>query len=590
MVKREKKQKPSNFDREEEEDDEEQVKPSNSLVVLSSDDEEANEDLSLKIVERAMLRACTTDLDDAVFGDGKSDDDGGISVGGIDLTPSSLPEAEIVTDLKNEKKRKEKKKKSRKFETEEEAVDAGKEEEKAETGKTLEIDKLMEKNAVEISDNTVLRKLLRGPRYFDPPGNSWGTCYNCGEEGHTFVSCTLAKRKKPCFLCGSLEHHAKQCKKGQDCFICKKGGHRAKDCPDKYKVGSQSSKICLKCGDSGHDMFSCENDYSLDDLKEIQCYICKSVGHLSCAKFIDTSPREASCYRCGQLGHTGLGCARSYGETAGAGSPSSCYKCGEGGHFARECTSSAKGCARSYGETAGAGTPSSCYKCGEEGHFARECTNSAKRKRNIELSTPSGRSYKGNGEYAGVKSVQGYARLYGETAGAGSSSPNSCYKCGGGGHFARECTSSAKVRKRNIELSTTNGRFSKENGVNVGVRSVPHDLGKAGRKKKSKHEEEYSSPSRQRGGWITEDPGDFPRSKARVNGWRSPNTPTHTWNQIPNLNADGHAQSSYSFKKSLKLHFGSPASNVAANVYQHRFSASRFGNSSSDGTRRNYGW
>lgn len=55
--------------------------------------------------------------------------------------------------------------------------------------------------------------LQRGPRYFDPPDSGWGACYNCGEEGHISVNCTLAKRKKPCFVCGSLEHHARQCTK-----------------------------------------------------------------------------------------------------------------------------------------------------------------------------------------------------------------------------------------------------------------------------------------------------------------------------------------------------------------------------------------
>ena len=53
----------------------------------------------------------------------------------------------------------------------------------------------------------------RGPRYFDPPDSGWGTCYNCGEEGHTAVNCASAKRKRPCFVCGSLEHIAKHCKK-----------------------------------------------------------------------------------------------------------------------------------------------------------------------------------------------------------------------------------------------------------------------------------------------------------------------------------------------------------------------------------------
>ncbi|XP_040964828.1 cellular nucleic acid-binding protein homolog isoform X1 [Gossypium hirsutum] len=149
--------------------------------------------------------------------------------------------------------------------------------------------------------------------------------------------------KKPCFVCGSLDHGARQCSK--NCFICKKCGHHVKDCPDKYKSSSNPGNICLRCGVSGYDMFSCRNDYSQDDIKvsscslvfliivfsiavalssvmvfvlltvllmfflpnqEIQCYICKSFGHICCINFVDTSPREVSCYRCGQLGHTGL--------------------------------------------------------------------------------------------------------------------------------------------------------------------------------------------------------------------------------------------------------------------------------------------
>lgn len=53
----------------------------------------------------------------------------------------------------------------------------------------------------------------RGPRYFDPQDSGWRTCYNCGEGGHTTANCSSAKRKKPCFVCGSFEHHAKQCQK-----------------------------------------------------------------------------------------------------------------------------------------------------------------------------------------------------------------------------------------------------------------------------------------------------------------------------------------------------------------------------------------
>ncbi|XP_048429351.1 LOW QUALITY PROTEIN: CCHC-type zinc finger nucleic acid binding protein [Pyrus x bretschneideri] len=215
-----------------------------------------------------------------------------------------------------------------------------KEEEKIEEANAVDLAEAKQPKNVEFTDNVVLRKLFRGPRYFDPPDSSWGACFNCGEEGHAAVNCTVAKRKKPCFVCGSLEHNAKHCRKGQDCFICKKRGHHAKDCPEKKNGGLLKSQICLKCGDSGHDMFSCRNDYSTNDLKEIQCYVCKRFGYLCCVKYVDTSPWEVSYYKCGSMGHTSMACVSLRDEeTTGFGTPRLCYKCGEGGHIARECAS-----------------------------------------------------------------------------------------------------------------------------------------------------------------------------------------------------------------------------------------------------------
>ncbi|KHG13915.1 DNA-binding HEXBP [Gossypium arboreum] len=158
-----------------------------------------------------------------------------------------------------------------------------------------------------------------GSRYFHPPDGGWETCYNCGEEGHIAVNCKSASTwKKPCFVCGSLDHGARQCSK--NCFICKKcGHHHVKGCPDKYKSSSNPGMTILR-------MIS----------------------------------------RCGQLGHTGLSYGGSLGETKETTdnrSPSLCYKCGEGGHFAHECTT-------------GTASSSLYYKCGG-GHFARQCTTGA---------------------------------------------------------------------------------------------------------------------------------------------------------------------------------------------------------------------
>ncbi|KAK3040196.1 hypothetical protein RJ639_028446 [Escallonia herrerae] len=514
------------LENDEQEEEIKQVKPSISY----DDDDEANEDLSLKIVQKAMLRSCSTSASDAVPGQSQ---------------------AEAVPDLKDDKKKKKVKivkrivrriVKKKEVKTQDDAVDAAK-----------EIDESLASNPVEKSDNVVLRKLLRGPRYFDPPDSSWGVCFNCGEEGHMAVNCTSARRKKPCFVCGSLEHNVRQCTKvykslgqfsyrqlpiqlihenlncwygfarllliyfslldcfdmrsslqGQDCFICKKGGHRAKDCPDKYAARSPSANICLKCGHSGHEMFSCNSDYSLDDLKEIQCYICKGFGHLCCFNHTASGPTEVSCYRCGQSGHTGLVCITL-----------SCV-------FLNACASIS-------GESPSMGSVSSCYRCGEAGHFARECTSSA----------------------ASVKLFQ--------------------------------------KAKRSQGFSTPKQRKSKENRDLSEVRAVSHDPGKARKRKNNQYEEDFftsPSKSKHRGGWITEDPGDFTPRKAEWNGWRSPATPSYQ----TKFSAGGHASSSYSSKTASKFHYGHSSANGSANFYQHRFPASRFGNSSSGGIRRNYDW
>lgn len=464
-------------------DPDEKKKKSKVGALVSSDDEEANEDLSLKIVEKHLLMhaAKLVQNDD-------DDDNNDVVLDGqkVDLSSSSLLESEIVTagssrindetvidDKKSDNKRikvKKKKKKIEKMENGGQSVIA-----KEVHVETVENGEEAVK-ASDISDNIVLRKLLRGPRYFDPPDSGWQTCYNCGEEGHMAVNCSSAlKRKKPCFICGSFDHGVKQCSKAQDCFICKTAGHRAKDCPEKYKSNSQNAKVCLKCGDYGHDMFSCRNIYPLDDLKEIQCYVCKSHGHLCCVDVTDTSSTKVSCFKCGLSGHTGLACTTLRGETMDAASASSCFKCG------------------------------------------RE------------------------------------------------------------GHFARECTSSAKIRKKNFDSSTPTLRPHRENKDYLGYRSAPNDRSKGHKREKTQNEDSgFTTPqkSRQRGGWITEDPGDFSYSKTKRSRWNSPATPTGRGHKICAVSAVGHISRSQSSRKK-SVH--------------HRHAMSRFDNYGNDGFR-SYDW
>ncbi|KAG7564319.1 Zinc finger CCHC-type [Arabidopsis suecica] len=457
------------------------------------DDDEANEDLSLKILEKALSRRDVGNKLDS------------------DLSDSGVVNTVMVNGGKSKVKKSEsnKKMKRNKLEAAHEIpiVWRDQDEEKVVEevvkgeGEDDEVERSDEPKTEETSSNLVLKKLLRGARYFDPPDAGWVSCYSCGEQGHTSFNCpTPSKRRKPCFICGSLEHGAKQCSKGHDCYICKKGGHRAKDCPDKYKNGSKGA-VCLRCGDFGHDMILCKYEYSQEDLKDIQCYVCKSFGHLCCVEPGNSPSWAVSCYRCGQLGHTGLACGRHYEER-------------------NENDSSSLSFPENNREA------SECYRCGEEGHFARECPNSSS------ISTSQGRE-----------------------------SQSLCYRCNGAGHFARECPNSSQVSKRDRDTSTPSHKSRKKNKENSEHDYTPHESnGKTKKKKKKTHKEEQPQTSprkrKHRGGWITEEPEEESFQRGKMRRPKSPITPsgynkspsTHMGHNYrsPKFNSGGHFPGSQS--------------------------------------------
>ncbi|KAL3325137.1 hypothetical protein AABB24_038969 [Solanum stoloniferum] len=242
------------------------------------------------------------------------------------------------------------------------------------------------------------------------------------------------------------------------------------------------------------------------------------------------------CLKCGDSGHDMLSCWNNY--SAGDLKEIQCYICKSFGHL----------CCASYPD----GGPSeiSCYRCGLLGHTGLACTGSR-----------------------------------GETSGTWHLS--SCYRCGEEGHFARECTNSNIVNKWNRESSTPKKKVLKERKENYEFRSAPHDYGKA-RKKNTEYGGGYASGynTKQRAGWITDDPEDFPRS----NGWRSPSTPGHKRARTSNFGSGDHSSVSYSSRKSNRLDFDDSTSyGSVKHHHHHRFSASRFGNNSHDG-RGNYEW
>lgn len=304
------------------------------VQIVSDDEGDANADLSMGIIAKASHRNASSLGALIVLSD---DDQPSIhmpvpSSPITKLPPFTLPE--VIAPQREQhpgKKQNKKKKKTTTVVTEATQVQLG----------NVEVDGVFKLIADDGEDNLEMRKLLRGPRYFDLPDQNIKNCFRCGNTGHTAAQCTGEARKKACYVCGSLDHEVKDCPQGS-CFICKGNGHFAKSCPNKgmdnYR-GRDRGNFCLRCGYVGHEMEFCDRKYDPEDLKGIQCYVCKEYGHLCCVDVALTSDRQDTCYNCGEVGHTGMGCTRSRVHIESDKKPGKvCYRCGEAGHFARGCS------------------------------------------------------------------------------------------------------------------------------------------------------------------------------------------------------------------------------------------------------------
>lgn len=115
------------------------------------------------------------------------------------------------------------------------------------------------------------------------------------------------------------------------------------------------------------------------------------------------------CFKCGNPGHMASNCPTQ---------PDKCFNCQQFGHMSRDCPQQ--------------NNKHSCYNCGKQGHVARDCPKHIEPEKK-ELTDIERQILEAEQE----KKLE--APPQNAQKGLGHLQPQSCFRCGNKGHFARDC-------------------------------------------------------------------------------------------------------------------------------------------------------